>query len=101
MDPAVLKDKLIAVLRQIQADSHLECPPITGTTKPVGQIPKFDSKVWPVATTILSTEIGAPIPDDVNIFFDETTKLPRSIDQAAAFVCKLLEKQNEKEALIA
>ena len=70
-------------------------------TKPVENIPKFDSKVWPVATTILSIEIGATIPNDVNIFVDETTKLPRSIDETAAFVCELLKKQTEKEAAAA
>ena len=101
MDPATLKQKLIAVLGQIQADSGLECPPLTGATKPADNIPKFDSKVWPVATTILSTEIGAPIPNDVNIFIDDKTKLPHSIDEAAAFVCELLKKQTEKEADVA
>ena len=98
MDPAVLKEKLIAVLGQIQADSGLECPPLTGATKPVDDIPQFDSKVWPVATTILSTEIGAPIPNDVNIFVNDRTKLPRSIDEVAASVCELLKKQSEQEA---
>jgi hypothetical protein len=101
MDTATLKDKLIAVLGQVQMDSGLECPPLTGATKPVDSLPKFDSKVWPVATTILATEIGATIPNDVNIFVDETTKLPRSIDETAAFVCELLKKQNEKEAAAA
>lgn len=101
MDPTTLKETLIAVLSQIQADSHLECPPLTGATKPVEEIPKFDSKVWPVATTILSTEIGALIPDDVNIFMDETTKLPLSIDQSVAFVCALLIEQSEMEAATA
>jgi hypothetical protein len=101
MDPATLKEKLIAVLGQIQADSGLECPPLTGATKPVDHIPKFDSKVWPVATTILSNEIGASIPSDVNIFIDATTKLPRSIDETAAFVCELLKQQTEKEAAAA
>jgi hypothetical protein len=101
MDPAALKDKLIAVLGQIQADSGLGCPPLTGVTKPVEDLPKFDSKVWPVATTILATEIGATIPNDVNIFVDETTKLPRSINEAAAFVCDLLKKQSEKEVAAA
>jgi hypothetical protein len=98
MDPATLKEKLIAVLGQIQADSGLECPSLTGATKPVEKLPKFDSKVWPVATTILATEIGATIPNDVNIFVDEATKLPRSIDEIAAFICDLLKKQGEKEA---
>jgi hypothetical protein len=101
MEPSTLKEKLIAVLGQIQVDSGLECPPLTGATKPVGDIPKFDSKVWPVATTILATEIGASIPNDVNIFVDETTKLPRSIDETAAFVGDLLKKQAAKEGAAA
>jgi hypothetical protein len=97
MDPATLKEKLITILGQIQVDSGLECPPLIGTTKPIENIAKFDSKVWPVATTILATEIGASIPNDVNIFVDERTKLPRSIDETAAFVCELLQKQGQKE----
>jgi hypothetical protein len=101
MDSATLKEKLIAVLGQIQVDSGLECPPLSGATKPVESIPKFDSKVWPVATTILATAIGASIPNDVNIFVDETTKLPRTIDETAAFVCDMLKKQSEKEATAA
>ena len=101
MDSVTLKEKLISVLSQIQADSGLDCPALTGATKPVESLPQFDSKVWPVATTILATEIGATIPDDVNIFIDETTKLPRSIDEAAVFVCELLKKQDDKEAVAA
>jgi len=101
VDPDTLKQKLIAVLGQIQIDSGLECPPLTGATKPVENIPRFDSKVWPVATTILATEIGGSIPNDVNIFVDETTKLPRSIDETATFLCELLKKQGEKEAAAA
>lgn len=98
MDPVTLKEKLISVLSQIQADSSLKCPPLTGATKPVDNIPKFDSKIWPVATTILATEIGAPIANDVNIFVDEMTKLPRSIDEIVAFVCTLTKRQAENEA---
>ena len=101
MNPDTLKRKLIAVLGQIQADSGLECPTLTGTTKPIENLPKFDSKVWPVATTILATEIDATIPNDVNIFVNETTKLPRSIDETAAFVYDLLEKQREQDAAAA
>ena len=43
MDPVKMKEKLIAVLGQIQADSGLECPALTGTTKPVENIPKLSS----------------------------------------------------------
>jgi hypothetical protein len=101
MDPAMLKQKLIAVLGQIQADSGLECPSLTGAIKPVESLPGFDSKVWPVATTILATEIGATIPNDVNIFVDEASKLPRTIDEASVFVCELLKKQSANEAAAA
>lgn len=101
MDPVTMKEKLIAVLSQIQADSDLECPPLTGATKPVDELPKFDSKVWPVATTILAIELGATIPNDVNIFVDEQTKLPRSIEEAALFVCELLKQEREKESAAA
>jgi hypothetical protein len=101
MDPVIVKQTLIKVLTQIQADSGLECPVLTGAIKPIENIPKFDSKVWPVATTILATEIKAEIPNDVNIFVDETTKLARTIDETAAFVCDLLKKQSEQEAAAA
>ena len=41
MKHAMLKDQLIAVLGQIQVDSDLECPPLTGSTKPVDDIPEI------------------------------------------------------------
>ena len=97
MNPTAVKERLITVLSQIQVDSVLECPPLTGATKPVDNIPKFDSKIWPVATTILSTDIATEIPHDVNIFIDSTTKLPRSIDEVVAFVCESLKKETWKE----
>lgn len=98
MNPATLMEKLIAVIVQIQVDSGLDCPQLTGATKPLDNVPGFDSKVWPVATTILSMEIGAPIPDDMNIFVDETTKIPRSIDEITASVCELLKRQAKEGA---
>ena len=52
MDSSEVKEKLIAILSQIQAESGLECPVLTGTIKPVENLPKFDSKVWPVATKL-------------------------------------------------
>ena len=97
MSPTMLKDKLIAVLRQIQSDSGLGCPTLTGSTRPVDSLPQFDSMTWPVATTILESETGVPIPADVNIFIDETTDIPRSIDEIVNFVFDLATKQNETE----
>ena len=97
MNPTTVKEKLSSVLSQIQADSQLTCPPLTGETNPVGDIPEFDSKMWPVAMTLLSMEINVSIPNDVNIFINKNTNQPRSIDEAAAFVCELAAGQADKE----
>ena len=101
MDTDSLKEKLIEVLGQIQADSGLECPPLTAETKPLEALPEFDSKVWPVATSILSTEIGVTIPYDMNIFVDEKTQRPLTIDEITASVCQFLERQSENEKAVA
>lgn len=98
MDSTKLKEKLIGILHKIQADSGLECPPLTGDTKPIEDLPEFDSMVWPVAISILASEIDATIPNHVNIFADDTSKLSRSINETAVFVCDLLSKRSEQEA---
>ena len=92
MDSTMVKERLIGVLADIQSASGLDCPRLTDDTKPVGDLPEFDSIVWPVATTLLSQEIATPIPNDANIFVDDLTKTPRSIDEAAKFVSQLLAK---------
>lgn len=96
MNPTKVKEELSAVLCQIQSSSGLECPLLKGETKPVSDIPEFDSKVWPVAITLLSMEIDVSIPNDMNIFVDENTNLPRSIDETVDFVCKLAARHSHK-----
>lgn len=93
MEQDEVRNTLITVLEEIQRDSGLPCPPLTGALRPLDALPKFDSKVWPVAITILCTKIGRTIPNDVNIFVDSATKRPRSIDETTAFVCELLANQ--------
>ena len=67
MDRTTLKGRLIAILRQIQADSHLECPLLAGASKPLENLPKFDSKVRPIAATILPTSRKkSPAPRSVH-----------------------------------
>ena len=79
----------------------LECPQLTGTLKPIEDIPEFDSKVWPVATTILAETTETTIPNDVNIFVDDSTKLPRSIDEVVCFVMDLQINQGNSSELAA
>ena len=101
MDIATMQEKLIAVLTSMHIDSGQECPLLTSRTKPVGDLPNFSSPKWLVATTLLSIEIAAPIPDDVNIFIDKTTKLPRSIEEIAGFVCEFVPNSGHKEGAAA
>jgi hypothetical protein len=101
MDQFDVKKQLVAVLGKVQAISGEPCPNLDGSVKPVESLPKFNSKVWPVAAGMLSAAIGEPIPPEANIFVDETTKQPLTIDQTVALVCVLIESQKKSQATAA
>lgn len=96
MDNSTIKAKLIEVLQTIQTLSGEACPPIEGSTRPVESLPKFTSKIWPVAAGMLGIAIGRSIPPEKNIFVDDETKQPLAIDQTVALVCKILEEEDKK-----
>jgi len=98
MDPNIIKAKLIEVLQSVQSLSGEACPVIDGATKPAEALPKFTSKVWPVAAGMLGIAIGKPIPCEANIFVDEQAKTPLAINQTVALVLKILEAQDAEEA---
>src|SRR3546814_18080890 len=75
-----------------------DCPAIEGGTKPVEALPKFTSKVWPVAAGMLGIALGKSIPCEANIFVDDDTKAPLAINQTVALVLKILEAQEADEA---
>ena len=93
MDANAVKAALVEVLQNIQTVSDLECPEITGTTKPIEELPKFDSKIWPVAIGILGVKLGITIANDVNIFRRAKTTIALTVDEAVAMVVALIEKQ--------
>ena len=93
MNAALVQTKLVEVLQNIQAASGLDCPPITGTTKPLEELPDFDSKIWPVATGMLAKLLGINIADDVNIFSREKSCIALTIDEAVAVVVALANEQ--------
>ncbi|APL96031.1 hypothetical protein EWH08_15945 [Sphingobium indicum] len=98
MDANIIKAKLIEVLRTVQTLSGEDCPTIDGSTKPAEALPKFTSKVWPVAAGMLGIALGKSIPCEANIFVDDDTKVPLAINQTVALVLKILEAQDAKEA---
>ena len=97
MDAKIVKAKLIEVLQTVQSLSGEDCPAIDGGTKPAEALPKFTSKVWPVAAGMLGIALGKSIPCEANIFVDEDTKTPLAINQTVALVLKILEAQDNKE----
>lgn len=98
MDANIIKAKLIEVLQTVQALSGEDCPTIDGGTRPAEALPKFTSKVWPVAAGMLGIALGKSIPCEANIFVDDDTKVPLAINQTVALVLKILEAQDAKEA---
>lgn len=86
MNADLVRSTLVKVLEEIQADSGLECPPITGTTKPLEQLPEFDSKIWPIATGMLATKLGITIANDISIFTKEKSCIALTIDETVAIV---------------
>lgn len=93
MNPDFVKTKLVEVLAGIQAASGLECPPLNGGTKPIDELPKFDSKIWPVAIGMLAAGLGITISNDVNIFRPNKDGPVLTIDETVTLVVKLAEAQ--------
>ena len=98
MDPSTIRNELIAVLKNIQALSGEACPTIDDSTRPIEALPKFTSKVWPVATGMLGIALGKPLPCEVNIFVDEDTKKPLAIEQIIVIVSNILEYKKAEKA---
>jgi hypothetical protein len=93
MDAALIQATLVEVLQNIQATSELECPPLGGATKPIEELPKFDSKIWPVAIGMLGAKLGITIANDVNIFRQDDSCVALTIDEIVAKVVALAEAQ--------
>jgi len=82
------KTALIEVLKEIQARSGLSCPDLSGADVPLKVLEKFDSTVWPAATTLVARKLGIAIPNDVHIFGGEKGTTLLSIDQASKLIVK-------------
>ncbi|OAO03836.1 hypothetical protein A8B75_09810 [Sphingomonadales bacterium EhC05] len=92
-----VKNKLIEVLQEVQALSGEDCPDLDGDTKPTEELREFTSKIFPTATGLLGEAIGEDIPCEENIFIDDETRQPLTINQTAELVCKILADEKEKE----
>ncbi len=97
MEAKTVEKALVNVIKDIQSNSGLDCPELGATTRPAEQVPKFDSKIWIAATTMLSGALGVIIPDETNIFFDKKSKAAMSIEQIVHIVCSVSTTTNSSE----
>ena len=97
MDPDVVKAKLIEVLTNVQTLSGETCPTVDEGTRPIEALPRFTSKIWPVAAGMLGIALGKSIPCEANLFVDEQSKTPLTIGQTVMLVIKLVEEQETEE----
>jgi len=77
---------LAKVLDRVQTTSGLASPPLLATSVPSKIFPKFDSTVWPVATSWLGKELGFKIDNDVHIFGGKGGKPLLTVMQTAELV---------------
>lgn len=105
MDKNTICAAVKSVIKEIQEASGYECPELKGNTKPVRDVEQFSSEIWPAAAAIISAQIGAEIPPEENIFFDDVSKDELTIDQCAEKVLRIIaaratlaHKVNEDEA---
>lgn len=89
MDQQSVEAKLIQVLERIQAASKKPSPKITAETRPLDDLPGFDSKLWPAAVSMLAAELGITIPVEENIFLSPDGKRRLTIRESAARVISL------------
>jgi hypothetical protein len=83
-----IETALIAVLGEIQTLSGLENPPLDGRAIPSKVLPKFDSTVWPVATSWLARRLNVIIAKDVHIFGGKNGAPLLTIGQTAELVLR-------------
>ncbi len=98
MDGPKIRGALCEVIAEIQSISGLDCPTLTGATKPARDVKGFVSEVWPIAISMLQDKINIEIPDDENLFYDDKAKTALSIDECVEKILPIanIKKSNEE-----
>lgn len=89
MEKERVRNRLIEVLQSIQRESGYDEVLLSGEICPLDDLEGFDSKIAPVATTLLASATGIPIPNRKNIFVSRSGRQRLTIDQIVEKVCKL------------
>ena len=98
MDSANAKSELVKVIQEIQSKSGLDCPTLTGSTKPLDDVEEFCSKIAILATSKLAKRLKLEIPEKDNVFFDVKSKVKFTLDQTVEKLCGYKAAKSGKEA---
>ncbi len=90
MEPEAVERVIIEVLVGIQTISSRTSAPIDRETKPIGDLPGFDSLSGLEATVELAGRLECAIPDDVNLFVHERGTRALRVREIAQRLHKLM-----------
>lgn len=91
-DESLVTAKLVEVLRTIQSNSGYDASVVTETTCPLEDLEGFDSKLWPVAISMLAKSLDVKIPNNKNIYVSDDGERRLTVSESAAVVCKFIDK---------
>lgn len=100
MDKNSVREALVATLKEVQALMGQQCPELKGSTVPINDLPKFDSKVWPVALGLVGLKLKADVPVDVNVFRQEQTRIPHTIEQTVTAILNAIQAKAAATAAV-
>lgn len=90
-----VESKVIAALRELQVQSgRQEAVDATPDTRPIGDLPEFDSLNGEEVTVLLEVELGCVLPG--NIFIAEGGRRALSVREAVGELCQRLGVSEEE-----
>lgn len=96
MDSSSVTEVIYQVLKQIQTNSGLICPPLNNAIKPLKDLKKFDSPTSLAATGMIARKLNLKIEPKVNLFGDN--KGTYTIAQSVAMILKIAQTKNKQPA---
>lgn len=82
-------EAVVDAVAEVQGISGRACPKITASTKPIGDVPGFDSLNALEATIVIMERLGVDVPEGTNIFVSEAGDSALSVNEVARCVTKI------------
>lgn len=92
MSNTEIEHAIVGALMDIQTMSGRELVEIKSTTRPIGDLPGFDSLNGVEATIEIGVRLDFEVPPDVNLFVDESGNAASTVTDIVDRVCGLVGK---------